>query len=219
MVSTEVMILLSWQEIIQLLREGENQHTEFKRSISTSYELGKEIVAFANSDGGRLVLGIDDKNGHLIGENITKDWIVDIAENICSPKISVKVKTIERTGKNIFLILIPKGNKKPYAYKGEVFIREGTHVKPCAPEIIQIAKPGNNPNEHTFSVGKQKPQLSKRQMDVLTYLQSNMYVNNREYRELYQISHKTAHLELVDLVDKRYLKSQGKGRSTCYILI
>jgi predicted HTH transcriptional regulator len=43
-------------------------------------------------------------------------------------------------------------------------------------------------------------------------------VTNREYREAFNVSHKTAHLELTLLEDKKLVKSEGAGRSTRYIL-
>ncbi len=60
--------------------------------------------------------------------------------------------------------------------------------------------------------------LNKRQEDALLYLTKNSYIKNKKYRELFDVSHKTAHLELVDLVDKKLICSQGSGRSTCYVL-
>jgi len=59
--------------------------------------------------------------------------------------------------------------------------------------------------------------LNKRQLDSLEFLKGNEFIKNKMYRELFDVSHKTAHLELVDLVKKGYLDSVGSGRSTRYI--
>jgi predicted HTH transcriptional regulator len=42
-------------------------------------------------------------------------------------------------------------------------------------------------------------------------------ITNREYREAFNVSHKTAHLELTMLEEKKLVKSEGAGRSTRYI--
>ncbi len=63
-----------------------------------------------------------------------------------------------------------------------------------------------------------KPSLNSRQNQVLHYLKDHPQITNKNYRALYKVSHKTAHLELVDLVAKGYLVSQGAGRNTAYVL-
>jgi len=60
--------------------------------------------------------------------------------------------------------------------------------------------------------------LTERQEKALVYLTKNSFIKNKNYRELYNVSHKTAHLELIDLVQKKLIKSQGSGRSTCYVI-
>lgn len=60
--------------------------------------------------------------------------------------------------------------------------------------------------------------LNDRQEKTLVYLTKNSFIKNKKYRELYDVSHKTAHLELIDLVNKKLIKSQGSGRSTCYVI-
>lgn len=60
--------------------------------------------------------------------------------------------------------------------------------------------------------------LNDRQKLALDYLSEESFIKNKMYRELFDVSHKTAHLELVDLVSKQFIMSQGSGRSTCYVL-
>jgi predicted HTH transcriptional regulator len=60
--------------------------------------------------------------------------------------------------------------------------------------------------------------LNERQQQTISFLKNHESIKNKKYRELHQVSHKTAHLELVGLVDKGKIESQGSGRSTCYVL-
>lgn len=60
--------------------------------------------------------------------------------------------------------------------------------------------------------------LNERQKGALQYLKSHQKIQNKTYREIFSVSHKTAHLELVELVEKAYLCVQGSGRNTCYVL-
>lgn len=60
--------------------------------------------------------------------------------------------------------------------------------------------------------------LNNRQLKALEFLDSHPTIRNKEYRALFGVSHKTAHLELVQLVALGYIMSQGSGRSTCYVI-
>ena len=74
-------------ELDFILQEGEGLNVEFKESFD-SKSLAKEMVAFANSEGGRIFLGISD-DGKIKGIEITnklKSQIQDLANN-CDPKI------------------------------------------------------------------------------------------------------------------------------------
>lgn len=59
--------------------------------------------------------------------------------------------------------------------------------------------------------------LNERQQKALDVISRENSIRNKKYRQLFGVSHKTAHLELIDLVEKGYIKSTGAGRSTCYI--
>ena len=60
--------------------------------------------------------------------------------------------------------------------------------------------------------------LNKRQVKVINFLQVNESIKNKEYREIFGVSHKTAHIELSDLLTRSFLAVEGAGRSTCYRL-
>ena len=51
-----------WDEIILLLEQGEGQQVEFDKTIPSPDDIAREYVAFANSDGGHLILGNWDQS-------------------------------------------------------------------------------------------------------------------------------------------------------------
>jgi ATP-dependent DNA helicase RecG len=53
-------------ELLELIRNGENSGVEFKRDTLQNFDLAKELVAFSNSNGGCVLLGIDD-DGSIAG--------------------------------------------------------------------------------------------------------------------------------------------------------
>ena len=73
-------------DIELLLREGEGYHLEFKEDVEKS--IARDMVAFANSSGGRILVGVDD-HGSVVGVkdvNRTNAALVDIARN-CDPAL------------------------------------------------------------------------------------------------------------------------------------
>src|SRR3990167_1411387 len=98
------------KEINLILEEGEGLKIEFKESFD-SKNLTKELVAFANSEGGKIFLGISDKK-EIKGidvNNKLKSQIQDIARN-CEPSIKIN---FEEVGK-VLVIAVFEGENKPY---------------------------------------------------------------------------------------------------------
>lgn len=104
-----------------VLSEGEGLSVEFKECLSN---IDREIVAFANTSGGVIYLGVNDE-GKVIGIPITnalKSQVTDIAHNI-DP--SIKVIGHEFPEDHVLAIHVPSGHYKPYRCKDGFFIRNG----------------------------------------------------------------------------------------------
>jgi ATP-dependent DNA helicase RecG len=109
-------------ELIELIKSGEGLTLEFKEDISST--LGKEICAFANAKGGRIILGIKD-NGETKGiktSNQLKSQIQSYARNI-DPAFSVNIENVG----DLIVIHVPEGDKKPYSANGQFFLRVGAN--------------------------------------------------------------------------------------------
>jgi ATP-dependent DNA helicase RecG len=116
--------------ILELIHQGENTSVEFKTKESRAESLAREIVAFANTDGGTLLIGVTD-NGTIQGISDRKnyeEWIANIARNNVIPSIRTDFSLITIGGKKkIAVVLVPKGKDKPYQTKdGKYYIRVGS---------------------------------------------------------------------------------------------
>lgn len=112
-------------EISILLQAGEGQHLEFKESVNVS--LAKEFVAFANAEGGRILIGANDSN-HIVGVNVSNRIIAqieDIARN-CDPTVHLTISKYRYETKDILIINIPEGVKKPYGCSDGYYLRVGS---------------------------------------------------------------------------------------------
>jgi len=124
------------QDVDVVLKEGEGYFVEFKESASDS--LPKEMVAFANSSGGRIFIGITDDR-RLVGiQNINrvKSQVQDIARN-CDPPVQLEMDMVD----NILIVQVNEGTDKPYSCKEGFFIRVGPNSqKMKRSEIIGLLK-------------------------------------------------------------------------------
>lgn len=113
---------LKMDKMLELaLLEGEGLKVEFKERLSN---LDREIVAFANTAGGVIYLGVDD-SGKIIGisiDNQLKSQVADIAHN-CDPSIQITLH--EHRNEKVLAVHVGKGNDKPYRCKEGFYIRNG----------------------------------------------------------------------------------------------
>lgn len=97
-----------------LIAQGEHQQLDFKFEISDARKIARTLSAFANTDGGRLLVGVKD-NGRISGVRSDEEFymIESAASLYCKPELAFDsyIHTIE--GKNVLEIYIPPAKKKP----------------------------------------------------------------------------------------------------------
>ena len=75
-------------ELMELIANGENSGIEFKRDDIRPEQLGKEIVAFANLKGGRILLGVED-DGTISGllQTNPQEWVLNVFRDKVFPQM------------------------------------------------------------------------------------------------------------------------------------
>lgn len=117
------------ETIQSLIDSGEGYNVEFKvRVPSKVRELTEEICAFANADGGYLLIGVDD-NGQIIGTGLENDKRSAIQGSISeiSPALHCDMYAVNIEDKTVWVIDVPSGKDKPYIFSGSIFVREGAN--------------------------------------------------------------------------------------------
>ncbi|MDR0746249.1 MAG: helix-turn-helix domain-containing protein [Mediterranea sp.] len=121
--------MITAEEIKSLAISGEGYNVEFKiRVPSKIKEIILELCAFANSEGGYLILGIDD-DGKIYGlelDNITRSRIQNDIRDI-SPNIQVDLYPVQVDDKKVWALDVPSGKDKPYVLSGSIYVREGAN--------------------------------------------------------------------------------------------
>jgi len=108
-------------ELEFLVKEGEGYNLEFKESFSNN--ITKDICAFANANGGRVLLGVAD-DGNIVGvshSNRLRSQIQDLARNM-DPSFSVSVQMMD----DVLVVNVSEGKKKPYSVNGRFYLRKGS---------------------------------------------------------------------------------------------
>lgn len=101
--------------IASLIEEGEHVHQDFKFAISDARKIARSISAFANNDGGRLLVGVKD-NGVIAGVRNEEDIYVieQAAEMYCRPSQAIRVTAFRTDGdKTVLRIEIDRATKRP----------------------------------------------------------------------------------------------------------
>lgn len=115
-------------EIREIISNGENSYIEFKEEGIKAKDLSEEIVAFANSEGGMILVGVDD-GGNIIGisDTLIEEKIMNVCRNNCIPNIIPFFQSVNIDGKTIAVVTISKGLNKPYyTADHKYYIRVGT---------------------------------------------------------------------------------------------
>ena len=111
------------EQNILLLRDlAEAGQVQFKERIVSKddkYEIGREMVAFSNSHGGRLIIGINDKSGEINALSYkelqeTTNLLTNIASENVIPNVLIEVENTPVTGGAVVIATIPEGKNKPY---------------------------------------------------------------------------------------------------------
>ncbi len=122
------------KEILQLRDLAETGQVQFKERITNKedkYDIGCEMVAFSNSRGGRLVIGINDKSGEINALSYmelqeTTNLLTSIASENVIPNVLIDVENVPTTGGAVVVATIPEGKNKPYHdNKGIIWVKNG----------------------------------------------------------------------------------------------
>lgn len=119
-------IEMAKRELMEIIEKGEDSFTEFKEEKVHSDDLASEIVAFANTEGGIILLGVSDKKEIKGVSKPDKEMqrVENICYNNCEPSIAVAIEKIKVDDGIVLCIHISKGPERPYrTNRGVYYIR------------------------------------------------------------------------------------------------
>ncbi len=179
------------QNLFRLIDEGEHQQQDFKFCINDSKKIAKSLVAFANTDGGRLLIGVKD-NGRIAGIKSDEEfYMIEAAAKIYSkPAITFLTKQWQVNGKTVLEIQIEPSSDKPHFAKDE-----------NGKWLAYIRSADENLLAHKIQIEVWKKQKSNRgiyftysddEKFLINYLQKNSSISFSKFIRLAHISRKKA---------------------------
>lgn len=158
--------------------ERESKILEFKSEIPKWLNLIKTCVAFANTAGGKIIIGVEDNTRKIIGiSESTQDRMYEEFRNSLydstSPNIYAQLYEKNIADKIVFIIEISPGLKKPYCVRNEgvpdgVYIRVGSSTRKATSEVIdELIRESKRISYDEEIISEEKIELSKKLLERL----------------------------------------------------
>jgi predicted HTH transcriptional regulator len=201
----------------KLIEEGENQKLDFKYCVSDSRKIARTLAAFANTDGGRLLIGVRD-NGSIAGIRSDEEYyMVETAVTLfCRPEIDFTTKQHITEGKTILEVEVNRGDKRPYQAKDE----DGKWISYFRHNDQNLAA-----NRVLLQVWRKKEKdsgvmvkFSKVENTLLDYLGKNGTITLSKFRKITHIPSSKAEAILANLIIFKVIKMNASEKGFSYEL-
>ena len=136
--------------IHSLIAQGEHQQQDFKFEISDIGKIAKTLSAFANTDGGRLLIGVKD-NGKIAGVRSEEEqYMIEAAAQLyCRPEVECQMQAYQVEGRTVLMAMIEKSAKRPVFAKCEddkwlAYVRVKDENILATPVHLHVWRQGDN---------------------------------------------------------------------------
>ena len=191
--------------IADLIAQGEGQHLDFKFDVSDSKKIARTLCAFANTDGGRLLIGVKD-NGNIVGVRSEEEfYMIEAASTMYThPTVPFTATRWGINGKTVLEIYIAPSENKPHTapdkddhYKAYIRVADENIL---ANEVLLLSW-----QKYGRQQGLLLP-LTRPVEKLMGYLENHPYIHIRQFCRLARIQYATAQNILSDLIAVNTLK-------------
>ncbi|MBC3784476.1 AlbA family DNA-binding domain-containing protein [Spirosoma utsteinense] len=200
-------------QLDDLIAQGESTRLEFKRSISAAHRIARTLVAFANTAGGTLLIGVAD-NGTITGvasESREMYKIEEATDRLADPALSISYETISPDGRKVLIIRVEESIEKPHYAMDEtgkrtIYVRAKDKSVPTSKLIIAPA---------TAVAPLLKSPVAR---TLILYLRRNDDITAEKYAKLINVSAYRAGKLLTEFAEQGLLLLINKSRPVRYAL-
>ena len=200
-----------------LIAEGEHQTQDFKFEISDSRKIARTLAAFANTDGGRLLVGVKD-NGNIAGVASDEEYyMVEAAAKIyCKPAVEFETRIWKKEGKTVLEVIVSKSERKPHKapfHTGDykVFVRVNDK-NILANGILLKVWARQKKNQGTLL------KYTETESKLLEYLNNHEIITFSGFQRIIGVKRKAAETTLINLVAMNVLEMELSEKQCFYKL-
>lgn len=221
---------LTWSQLenmplLDIIGQGETRHTEFKRLVHSPAKIAKSIVAFANTEGGVILIGVDDDK-RITGIHSEKEMLEVIHDAVkmhVKPELQIETEAMEYKKRLVLMVIVPESSEKPHYHIAierdpdtlkevsvkKVYMREESHNKVATPDKVCLMESARTPLQLSFGANEKM---------LLGYLEKNTTITAKEFSSLAGIPIQKAMQTLVALVRSGAIKLCTDGQRSYYCL-
>jgi predicted HTH transcriptional regulator len=203
--------------IKELIARGENQHLDFKFEISDARKIARTLSAFANSDGGKLLIGVKD-NGVISGiRTDEEEYMIESAAHLyCKPKVEYILKKWNIDGRWVLEATIRKSMNRPHYAKDNdgnwiAFVRVADQNLQANRVLLKVWNNRNSKKGMLLKYGNEEKSL-------ISYLEKNPYITLSKFTKIAHTSRHIAETILVKLITLDVIDVQVTEKAVLYTL-
>ena len=161
---------MTLQELTQIISLGEGAHVEFKRRVPNAERIAKEVIAFANTKGGRVLLGVSD-DGTIVGvqDPVEETFVLERAlERHSRPAVRISIERVPtQTGRDAMVVTVRESPDKPHLLvngsgsPGTAYVRVEDKSVEASPEALQLMQVRDETTNIMFEFGEREQVLMR----------------------------------------------------------
>ena len=198
--------------ITKLIQQGEHQTQDFKFCISDSRKIARSLVAFANTDGGRLLIGVKD-NGRIAGVRSEEEYyMVESAAKLYSrPPIDFTTSQHLVDGKTVLEVIVEPSADKPHFAKDDdgkwwAYFRKDDENRLANKIMIEVWKRQKSKTGILIN-------YSDAERILLDYLETNGTISVSKYSRIAHLSYQKAEQIIINFRSLNILRDHlGENR-------
>lgn len=204
------------RELRKLVSRGEGQHLEFKRKAAFPDKIVRELIAFANTDGGTLLVGVDD-DGSIPGVKFPEEELLVIEQELaknCRPALPVDARFVRVNEKRFVVWLdVSRSPRRPHYVPSNErkisYVREKDESLTATREMVEVIRRLKTLEGMRFPYGEAEQK-------VIHYLSEHPGITLREFSRLTGLNRFAASRKLVRLVLANVLRITPTGKEDIY---
>ncbi len=182
-----------------MIREGEHQKQDFKFCITDSRKIARSLVAFANTDGGTLLIGVKD-NGNIVGVQSDEEYyMVESAARIYSnPPVPFTTRQWQFEGKTVLQVMVEPSSQKPHYAKDDngkwmAYVRHNDENRLAGKVMIDVWNKQKSLRGITVKV-------TDAEKFLLKYLENNQFISVSAFARKASLPYRQAEQLLADFI-------------------